>query len=376
MLLKTSQNSDRDWQDLANKYEVPLTFLLQQAAYLYDRQVSQVRAQLRRVGAPKSSTASPIPGIESFAEPVTRTTFAGQRQAVARASQGRDAAAQEAEDDGNKSAAGRAGAPPISNNTSAMAAVQLQSRYMPRPNPKTAKAELYRRSMSPLAKNRPSTAGNSHPPVASAPSMGSSDGEESSSDSNLPLQSRLLRRPPRRIMSSDEEEVDASPTFLPFIDQSRPAPRKQASAATLRDSPHQSSRRGNSDEKIIRSQTSDSSASSTAQQHPVSHRDRGKVTNASVGMAPVPRRTAELAGRSSQSNGNGQTAGRESDGAPSMSSSFSDLDGKYLCAGPQFIVILINYRCFGYSECLGGGIAEQYAARWDGEQDEHAWTGV
>lgn len=374
MLLKTSHNSDRDWQDLANKYEVPLTFLLQQAAYLYDRQVSQVRAQLRRVGASKSSMASPVPGVDGGGEPMTRTT-SGQQQVLGRALQGRDAASQEAEDDAKKSAAGRIVAPPISRNTSATAAAQLQSRIMPRASPKPAKDELHRRSMSPSSNKKPSPALSSRPTVALPSSIDSSDGEESSSDSNLPMQSRLLRRPPRRFLSSDEEEGDASPTFLPFNDQSRAAPRKQASAATLRDSPRQDSRLKNSEEQINRSQTSDSSASSTAQQHPLSHRDQGSGTNAGVGMAPVPRRTAELAGRRPQSTGNEEMAGRESKRAPSMGSSFSDLDGTYLYDQSQLIIILINSRCFGNSECPGGGIAQQYAAWWDGEQNEYAWTG-
>lgn len=332
MLLKTPKNSEMDWNDLANKYEVPLTFLLQQAAYLYDQQFSQVRAQLRRVGASKSSAVSPVPGTESTGETMVRTTSTGQQQTLSRAPLGRDSAIPETEDGAYQTDAGCAGAPSISRNTSATVAAQLQSGYVPKGSPKPAKAELHRRSMSPLTKvSRPSAAINNRASAASPPSIVSSDGEDSSSDSNLPMQSRLLRRPPRRILSSDdEEEVDDSPTFLPFKDPDRAAPRKQASAATLRDSPSQNPRRRNSNEKTHLSQTSDSSASSTAQHHPLSHRDpkHGRVGSAGVGTAPVPRRTAELAGRSPQSTGSGQTPGRGSDGAPSMGSSYSDLDGE------------------------------------------------
>ena len=260
-----------------------------------------------------------------------RTTSTGQQQALSRAHVGRDHIPQDIEDGTHKPSAGNAGTPPISHNTSATAAGQLQSPYVLRASPKPAKAELHRRSLSPLPKCRPSAATSSRPQTAS-PRSASSDGEESSG-SNLPMQSRLLRRPPRRVLSSDDEEVDDSPTFLPFSDQSRAAPRKQASAATLRDSPRQTSRCAVSDEKMTRSQTSDSSASSTAQHHPVSHRDHERVANAGVGVAPTPRRTAELAGRSPQSTGQG--AGRDSDGGPSMGSSFSDLDGMYSCASPH-----------------------------------------
>jgi len=82
--------------------------------------------------------------------------------------------------------------------------------------------------------------------------------------------------------------------------------------------------------EALQSQTSDSSASSTAQKHPVSHRDRdARHARLLSGTGPVPRRTAELAGRSPQSKGKGVAQGRESDGTPSMGSSFSDLDGEF-----------------------------------------------
>ena len=262
---------------------------------------------------------------------MVRTGSIGQPQTASRGTTSREVARQESEESAYETTAFRTAAPPNGRDTSATAAAQLQSRYVPRASPKPAKADLHRQSASPLAStSKPSTATNAHPSATSQSSIVSSDGDESSSDSNLPIQSRLLRRPPRRIRSSDDEEVDDTPTFLPFTDPGRAAPRKQASAATLRDSPGQIVRHRTSNEKIRNSQTSDSSASSTAQHHPVSHRDpkHPRAVNAGTGMSSVPRRTAELADRSPQSTGNGQTPGRESDGAPSVGSSFSDLDGE------------------------------------------------
>lgn len=50
----------------ADKFEVSQSFLLQQAAWLYERQLSQVRAQMRKVGASRqSATPSPAPGSAS-----------------------------------------------------------------------------------------------------------------------------------------------------------------------------------------------------------------------------------------------------------------------------------------------------------------------
>jgi hypothetical protein len=51
-----------DWSALAAQFEVTQSFLLQQAAWLYERQLSQVRAQLKKVGNRQSATPSPAPG--------------------------------------------------------------------------------------------------------------------------------------------------------------------------------------------------------------------------------------------------------------------------------------------------------------------------
>jgi hypothetical protein len=228
--------------------------------------------------------------------------------------------------------AGRAGAPPISRNSSANTTAQTtQSRYIQQTSPRPAKAQLHHRSISPSKTRRPSTAMNTAQPTAlsrpTASTVMESSSEESSSDSDLPAQSRMLRRPRRVLRSSSAEASDDdSPTFLPF---SNPVPAPHSgSAATLREAPAQpsSSRRMKSSE-ALQSQTSDSSASSTAQKHPLSHRDRD--ARMLGGTGPVPRRTAELAGRSPQSKGKGTGQGRESDGTPSMGSSFSDLDGEF-----------------------------------------------
>lgn len=46
----------------ASRFDVSLPFLLQQAAWLYERQLSQVRAQMRMVGiSSPSNVSSPVP---------------------------------------------------------------------------------------------------------------------------------------------------------------------------------------------------------------------------------------------------------------------------------------------------------------------------
>lgn len=49
----------------AEQFEVTLPFLLQQAAWLYEQQLSQVKAQLRKATRPASIGTSPTPGSTS-----------------------------------------------------------------------------------------------------------------------------------------------------------------------------------------------------------------------------------------------------------------------------------------------------------------------
>ena len=45
----------------ADQFDVPLPFLLQQSAWLYEQQLSQVREQLRKAKPSVASGASPVP---------------------------------------------------------------------------------------------------------------------------------------------------------------------------------------------------------------------------------------------------------------------------------------------------------------------------
>ena len=65
ILSRQNNNNPIDWKALAERFEVTQPFLLQKAAWLYERQLSQVRAQMRRVGNRASATPSPQPGSVS-----------------------------------------------------------------------------------------------------------------------------------------------------------------------------------------------------------------------------------------------------------------------------------------------------------------------
>ncbi len=56
--------SNCGYSNRAEIFDVTQPFLLQQAAWLYERQLSQVRAQMRKVGTQQSS--NPSPGLTSM----------------------------------------------------------------------------------------------------------------------------------------------------------------------------------------------------------------------------------------------------------------------------------------------------------------------
>ncbi|KIX06540.1 uncharacterized protein Z518_04516 [Rhinocladiella mackenziei CBS 650.93] len=65
IMSRQGKGNEIDWRSLSERFEVTQSFLLQQAAWLYERQLSQVRAQMRRVGNRQSATPSPAPGSVS-----------------------------------------------------------------------------------------------------------------------------------------------------------------------------------------------------------------------------------------------------------------------------------------------------------------------
>jgi hypothetical protein len=57
----SSSDGEIDWPARAAEFGVDTPFLLQQAAWLYERHMKHVKAQMTRIRA-SSNTASPIPG--------------------------------------------------------------------------------------------------------------------------------------------------------------------------------------------------------------------------------------------------------------------------------------------------------------------------
>ncbi|PQE10666.1 multidomain presynaptic cytomatrix related protein [Rutstroemia sp. NJR-2017a BBW] len=310
ILSKASKNSDIDYtEDRATKFEVTLSFLLQQAAWLYERQLSQVRAQMRKVGVSKGSLApSPIPGSTSetvAGEAMKRTGSGGAGPRIPSALSTRRDSPSLKNDGSVPNTPARAMAPPFSRTSSGT----VQSRILAPASPRPTHATVHQRSLSPKPRFRPVSIGIEQPPHS-----------DSDSSSSAPVQSRLLRR---RFPSAKKDKENESNENEPSSDSDELAflPTSHDPSATLRGDPRHISRRNpiHSKKPLTReSQTSDSSTSSSAQVirkpeiTPLHHRNIGQRRPPTGPLSP--RRTAEL--QSERSDG----------GTPSMGSSFSDLD--------------------------------------------------
>lgn len=362
----------------AARFEVTVDFLLQQVTYLTDRHASQVRAQMRKVqaAARNSATPSPAPGAESSttmaktssAQGVTSHTRAPsslsiRKESVMNRNDGstpgtpkvataslHGASRPQSSRDASSSTAAQTGA---SGNTAG--SLRLKTGTKP-PSPK----QPGRHRLASIPITSPSTPLAEAAPIIAAtetasPSPEDSSSERESDESSSPAQSRIIRRPPRfqqqqhhqdgpRTSFLDEmDEDEAEPAFLPFRGKTstevsggrhggsaqytdpsatlRGDPRDFAANAERRlqnvtgAEPASSRAKGKGKERILQqSQTSDSSTSSAA----LPSKRSGHLRQPSNPLSP--RRTAELKARAYSREG--------SDGAPSMGSSFSDLDGK------------------------------------------------
>ncbi|CAM1506303.1 Fc.00g059440.m01.CDS01 [Cosmosporella sp. VM-42] len=334
-ILSGAAKTEIDWNEVADRFEVPVDFLFQQVAYLTERHASQVRAQVRKAtAAARGSTApSPIPGADSAGP--------GHQRALSSLSVRRDSALPRNEaGSGTGTPLNTSIRPVISRNPSTNTTIMRDmagGSSSPRPGktPVTRAGDQRRRlsslpitsttakSPSPEARSAPSPQRERSPSPGPAESSSANSSEEESS----PAQSRIIRRPPRYQQQDtgppyDEDEDDESePAFQPYK-----APSNQTSAqdlgSTLRGDNRTSSKRfpRKLGKEMNQSQNSDSSASSAAMvQRP------GKSTEQRNPGPLSPRRVAELDGRSPGSKSRGYS--REgSDGTPSMGSSFSDLD--------------------------------------------------
>ncbi|POS83394.1 hypothetical protein EPUL_003074 [Erysiphe pulchra] len=302
ILSNTSKNSDIDWNKLATKFDVPLTFLLQQIACLYERQMQQVQAQIRKVRETKGLSVSPIaPGnkSDSSGEAVKGgyiTTGITQEHTIPIRSGGPSMGSRISPALANrKDAAGQitASSNAIRLNAASVSrknpAIPFIESLDPNPSsPRPLSSILYQAAVSPKLKGR-SNSGTSSLPRSSPPNIPSSvsTSTDSSSDSELSTFESVLRRPSRftpKPGHNKHSQEDEELVFMPSAKEGKIYP-SLISKTDLR-----------------------------------IKKTSGPETDTSIDLAQNPDLQNTLM---SQNKGKGREV---NDGAPSMGSSFSDLE--------------------------------------------------
>ncbi|KXJ93832.1 hypothetical protein Micbo1qcDRAFT_39397 [Microdochium bolleyi] len=333
-----------DWNEIAGRFQVTVDFLLQQVAWLTERHAAQLRAQMRRaaVAAKGSPAPSPQPGPDGpfSAEVMRRTGSAGGTSGI-QASYPRAPSSLSARkievpisrnDLGRPETPGRTNSRPTANRTSSSnTAINTTRNLGPGAVSKQALqssgGDSQRRRLSSLPITTTAAdmdPGPASPDPAESSQPASPSLSPSSSGSSSPAQSRIIRRPPRfrtndpNTSFADDDDDEDEPAFRQFQPQGGSSSAGHDLSATLRGDQKRLSKHSTRAHRVHRSQHSDSSSSSAAA-------FRGPSDKGSGPAGPLsPRRTMELAGRSPGVKGKGHS--RDSDGTPSMGSSFSDLD--------------------------------------------------
>ncbi|KAE8328457.1 hypothetical protein BDV39DRAFT_67492 [Aspergillus sergii] len=331
LLSRPSKGDDID--SLAERFDVTLQFLLQQAAWLYDRQLSQVRWQMRKVGTTQSSSPSPAPGSVSGS-----TALGGQS---AKGGPGAAPRVQSRLSSHQKDTLPQRGPPPRRTSSATTVNQIKPSRESPRTETPVELKDprwesLNRRSSA----KKPDQAPVPSAPVHKSPVLQeedlSSSSASSSSDEDDGLVSRRglqFRRfgkfsTHRPGLRDDEEDEDESPAFLP-LSRAQPEATRDPSGQDLNATPRlqgedqAGARRRTSKQSPIprASITTESSTSSVSSGAPVTVPRRGVNSIPSPLSAPPREELAHLSPR--RLNNSGRDA---IDGTPSMGSSYSDLD--------------------------------------------------
>ncbi|KAI1810002.1 hypothetical protein GGS20DRAFT_234159 [Poronia punctata] len=330
-IISRLSKTEIDWNQIAAQFQVTVDFLLQQVAWLTERHASQVRAQMRKAAAAAkiSPAPSPQPPNSDGPFPPDATRRVPTSPLVRRGSPFPR----------NETSTPR---PPPTRTSS------TNNQPFPARNLGGAAKLASRPSVDPTSRRLttlPLTSGvddqddqdgqeyqdyqDYHRGAPQSPGLAEYSPTESSSStaSSSPAQSRIIRRPPR-FQSNDgpyladgyDDDEEVEPAFLPFATQpgsSDSGPHDLS--ATLRGNMRFSGKRlskGSGRGRGHHSQTSDSSSGST----PVT---RGPP-EARPGDPSSPRRNTEPTVRSP--SGKSRAYSRDSDGTPSMGSSFSDLD--------------------------------------------------
>ncbi|KAF3004157.1 hypothetical protein E8E13_005412 [Curvularia kusanoi] len=348
VISKSSKTSDLNWVELASKFQVPPTFLLQQAAWLYERHFEHVRSQMKKVSgstvtAPAASGGgSTLTAVGGVAMQRAGSGGAGPSRTASALSGHRKNSPSLGVQDAMEPAPGLTRTPSTTTITQSRAqAQQIPSRTL---STRSAQRPGLTRPARDDRSVSPGTAiqATQQEPLDSPEIPASSSSSSSSlSDADHPARrSQLFKRPPRfqqkrprdlaPFAESDGmqegDEASQGHNMLPFASAARPAPglsrqsqpEKTRNAERGRDS---ISAKQYSPQSQVTTETASSMTSSAS----ASDAPSGPHIAAKSPMSPNFNPRAAMANLGSP---RAQALRRKegSEGTPSMGSSFSDID--------------------------------------------------
>lgn len=401
VISRQSKDNDIDWNELARKLDVTPHFLLQQAAWLYERQLSQVRAQMRKVAGRQSATPSPTPS--SLAGSVVMSQAPKQ---VAGTSTRVPPRLSTQTKTGSIGSGSSTPGTPVKGKTSLLQrgpSGLLGSQFKsPPPTSAPMSRQSSKEAQTPVSTT--SRKGSVQPQVSRSPAHGRVEASDSaSSDENVSASRVLFRRPnpsatPRRSITRrdkearrsslgrNEDDDEDSPPFLPFAgsgESKRRSWAQQDPGATLRGgfapatSQRPVSQRRSTSERVVAS-TSESgahraqqmtSSNSSASSGPAANTSGQPGTNQNRRQNPTPnplsaQQQAALAALSPRRR---PASGREGgDTSPSMGSSFSDLDDASVTQSALEEALMSNMARGNSNASSNGGAAVGMASRVSG----------
>ncbi|KAL1957367.1 hypothetical protein VTO42DRAFT_6047 [Malbranchea cinnamomea] len=357
VLSQPSRENDIDWKSLAETLNVTLPFLLQQAAWLYDRKLAQVRAQLRKVGNHQSVPGSPLPssfsgGNPLDGQPINRTGSSDSPAPSRLSIRHRE---ELPKTEGSVPATPIRSRVALGTEQKPNVGTQSPRNWLSQQRPPARQSTGRTGSTSRRESRVPSLRFGSPPGGDGSPEMlSSSSSSSTSSDSEAEGGGRpgltfrrfgkfSIPRLGRNHGENEEQEDDDDddPAFLPLSD----SPEEEGDLrATLRQQPERHDVRSEvSDEPTPMAEQPtavDTSTSSVSSGMVTSFHAPGRSQTAHQPGLLSPRRAAEMARLSPRQRGfrNG------SEGTPSMGSSFSDLDDASVTQSALEEALLSNMR--------------------------------
>ncbi|KAL9607311.1 MAG: hypothetical protein Q9167_007770, partial [Letrouitia subvulpina] len=333
ILSRSSKGHEIDWHAMADQFDVDISFLLQQASWLYERQLSQVKAQLRKVNRRSSIGNSPTPGSVSGSgtaggQAMTRVGSGGARVPSALSMRQKERPLSQ----GDGSMAGlsppsrvtRMSRTSSTNTVHQVAKPSPPTGHWPEPESPSSTArsagarEGTRKPSDTASKPRIVSLERDESISSKAEDSLSSSSSESESSAPLSRSRAYMRRPrfsnskaPLGPLSDADEDEEDSPPFLPFSDPKAAKPPPADPSETLRMAKQTLPKQSRTTGPLH-------SSSSSAQSQP-----QRNVNSNKLPMSPV-RGSGEPA--SALSPRQRRVVKEGSEGSPSMGSSFSDLD--------------------------------------------------